>query len=180
MLRKITSLVIFSLLLRVSSAENIPNRELPEGTAKVVAYLYDFKAGGLWIVSGGKLNQGVISSFTKTLSEKDTKILLDAFTEKHAPRPRPFCEPAPHHGLVFYSEHDEILGSVSVCFQCSTTYSGVFTHQRNSLQSFWDWEAIRRVFTNNGFPILDKNEDYTKLWKKTNQAKMVEPRKPSD
>lgn len=160
-----------------SFAGEIPERELPEGTVKVVAYLYDYTAADTArIEAGGKLHPGVIPKFTTTLSKADTQIMLDAFTEKHPPHPRYACEFAPHHGFVFYGEGEKILGSVSVCFQCRETYSRQFDRVREPFSTFWDWDAIKGLFVRNGIPILDSNDDYTALRKeKDQQAKSDQP-----
>lgn len=170
MLRTFLQFLIALIVAGFSCAGEIPPRELPKGTVKVVAYLYDYTAADAYrIETNGKLHPGIIAKFTKTLSAEDTRILLDAFTEKHSPSPRHPCEPAPHHAFVFYGEDEKVLGSVSVCFQCRETYSRQFNLVRDPLSYFWDWDAIKGLFTRNGIPVLKNDADYTTLRKETGE-----------
>ena len=156
-------LLILTFTWQLCGAD-VPKGVLPEGTVKVVAYLYDYTAENSYAIAPhGKLHIGVIPKYTRTLSKEDTQHLLDAFTEKHESRQRPLCEPEPHHAFVFYGDGDKIIGSVSICFQCKTTYSSHFTHARDPLRSFWDWKELEELFIRNGFPILETSDQYTAL-----------------
>lgn len=171
---RLVAISIFAFVLTHAYCDEVKQAELPKGTASVVAYLYDYKAEpSKWIVtSKGQLHSGVISKYSAKLSTEDVALLLAALTEQHQPLQTAFCEPAPHHTLVFYDKDQKILATVSVCFQCKTLYSSYFRRIREPIFSYWDWRNLQKLFEKNGFPILKKDDQYTQL------ASESQPRNP--
>ena len=153
-------------ILRVAADEPAPAK-LPEGTKQVALVLYDYLVDQDHprIETDGKMHPGVISAYTKILSDPQIDRVLKALTQNHDQSDRYMCDFAPHHGIVFRNEDGKILGSVSICFHCKELHSETFPRIGSPLYSYWGWPELRAIFKDAGLPILDSDEDYTAIGK---------------
>jgi len=141
--------------------------ELPKGTVKVKAYLFDCTSGKAKPLEGKpllnknlELHKGIIGKAVE-LSEVQIKTFLMAFNESEKFSPAAGCH-IPHHGLVFYDKNYKAIGYYDICFQCSNVSSSI----KDFKSVDFKLQPMKKLFKEMGFPILEDFTEYSKLFNK--------------
>ena len=152
------SLAIILALLPILSAAG---GWLPREVAEVRAFVYDYtqEEGNQSLMKGGRLHRGVINGDGTKLDEGQVERLRDALRSSEKRIPGAFCY-MPHHGFGFYDAEGVPMGYIELCFQCGN----VKNFPAGLPERQWDWGAIRELLGEMEIPILDEDEDYTRLF----------------
>jgi hypothetical protein len=134
---------------------------LPDEAKIVKAYVYDYtqEKDNPTLLKSWKLHSGVINKEGAALSDEQIIRLKKALISAEPRAAGAFCY-MPHHGFVFYSASGRPLGHIELCFQCHNVDSS----PKGLPEKEWNWEEIRKILEELKLPILDKDEDYTKLF----------------
>ena len=173
---------LLPLFLFVAITSNAYAEWLPRKIHEVRAYVYDFtmEERNLSLLKNGKLHKGIINDGGAKLSDEQVERLQDALRSKQERIPGALCY-LPHHGFVFFDADGKPMGHIELCFQCGNVDSS----PKGPPDNEWNWEEISKILGELKIPILEEDEDYTKLYeakdkKIENKPEMATPRKPSD
>lgn len=129
--------------------------------AQVKAYLYrQYEDSSHTIVQPSKrLHAGIVPQYTKTLP----KLMADSLLQKLATN-RPYARLEAdcmnnRHGLVFYNANQQIVGHMSICFECSKVRlkpKGLYDFRMNELETIFN--ALK-------MPMFDNPLEAQRFWK---------------
>lgn len=145
---------------------------LPGPIHEVRAYIYDCARDrtNLALLKDGKLHPGVINPPGAKLTDEQVERLKNALRSSKERIPGAFCY-VPHHGFVFYDKDSKAMGHIELCFQCANVSSS----PTGLPEKEWDWKAIRTLLEELNIPILEKDEDYAKLYEEELLKKAKDP-----
>lgn len=134
---------------------------LPSEIHEVRAFVYDYtqEDGNDALLKAGKLHKGIINDGGAKLSQEQIERLKEALRSSKERVPGAFCY-MPHHGFVFYDKEGKAMGHIELCFQCGNVASS----PAGLPERQWNWQEIRKLLEELKIPILEKDEDYTKLF----------------
>lgn len=163
------------LLFFVGATTGASGGWLPREIHEVRAYVYDYtqEKANKSLLRNGRLHKGIINSPGAKLSDEQIERLKDALRSSEPRRSGAFCY-LPHHGFVFFDKQGNAMGHIELCFQCGN----VANSPAGLPETEWDWQAIRELLVELEVPILEKDEDYTKLYlkeRKPNQQPVTKP-----
>lgn len=134
---------------------------LPRDIHEVRAYVYDYthEKDQVTLLKRDRLHKGVINAGGAKLSAEQVERLKNAIRSNKALVPGAFCY-YPHHGFVFYDKAGKAMGHIELCFQCrNADFSPKGLPERE-----WNWAELRKLLEELKIPILQKDEEYTKLF----------------
>jgi hypothetical protein len=140
---------------------------LPREIGQVRAYVYDYtqERGNDALLKDGILHTGVINKGGAILNDDQVAALKAALKSSPVHEEGPMCY-MPHHGFVFYDKKGRAMGHVELCFHCGEAKSS----PKGFPNILVDWDAIRKILGELKVPVLDKDEDYTKLYLESKKA----------
>ncbi len=115
---------------------------------RVDLVLYDSGAERGPLVQEGRLHQGVVSSMTTSLNDKEVAKLEKLVTGSWSGGIRAACY-MPHHGFVFYGQDEKIVGHLEVCLMCRNYHA----FPREGLSDNWDLEGIKELIREKKLPV---------------------------
>lgn len=128
---------------------------------QIKAYLYRYNRDSSFLIvqPTQKLHAGIAPQYTKTLPKSMTDSLLQKLaTNKPYARTEADCFDA-HHGFVFYNTTQQIVGHMSICFQCSA-----IRLKPESLYNF-HMQELKIIFKNLGIPLFKNPMEARSFWK---------------
>lgn len=156
--------LLLGLFIFATPALSAQANWLPREIHEIRAYVYDYtqEVQNLSLLRQGKLHRGIINLGGAKLSEDQMERLKEAIRSKEMRIPGAFCY-LPHHGFVFFDKEGKAMGHIELCFQCGNVASS----PKGLPEREWNWQEIRKLLEELKIPILNEDEEYTKLYQET-------------